>query len=62
MGAEVGDRIDFGSAVEPCGGVVVSIKDGVAFIRWDGGGECATTLRVLAALACGGEADPEAAA
>jgi hypothetical protein len=60
---KVGDRVEFGSVVEPCGGAIVSIKDGVAIIAWDGGGECATTLLVLEALACGGdqrEADREA--
>ena len=55
MMANLGDRIDFGSAVEPCGGIVVSIMDGVAIIAWDGGGECATTLRALAVLACGND-------
>jgi hypothetical protein len=60
---KIGDRVDFGSVVEPCGGAIVSIKDGVAIIYWDGGGECATTLAVLDALSCGGEqceADPAA--
>jgi hypothetical protein len=52
---KIGDRVEFGSEVEPCGGAIVSIKDGVTIIAWDGGGECATTLLVLEALSCGGE-------
>jgi hypothetical protein len=60
MAAKVGDRVEFGSEVEPCGGAIVSIKDGVAIIHWDGGGECATTVLVLEALSCGEDAEPEA--
>lgn len=64
MAAKVGDRIEFGSAVEPCGGTVAYVDHQLAIIKWDCGGECVTTLPVLAALACGGkrrEAAPTAA-
>ncbi len=58
--AKLGDRIDFGSAIEPCGGKVAYVDHQLAIIRWDAGGECVVTLQVLAALACGGEAEPAA--
>lgn len=60
MAAKVGDRVEVGSVVEPCGGTIVFVKDGVAIIAWDGGGECATTETVLAALGCGSEPNPAA--
>jgi hypothetical protein len=53
MSAKIGDRVDLGSAIEPCGGVLVSMDRGVAIIRWDSGGECVTTEAVQAVLGCG---------
>lgn len=58
--AKVGDRVEFGSAIEPCGGVIVSIKDEVVALEWDSGGQSVTTVEFLAMLACGHEKGPAA--
>jgi hypothetical protein len=50
--AKLGDRIEFGSAVEPCGGRVAYIDGRLAIIAWDGGGETVTSLSELAMMAC----------
>jgi hypothetical protein len=55
MAAKVGDRVEFGSDVEPCRGVVVSVHGEVVIMRWDSGVEAVTTVGLLAALACGGK-------
>jgi hypothetical protein len=63
MTPKIGDRVEFGSEVEPCAGAVAFIDHQLAIIRWDGGGECVVPLSVLEALGCGGEqreADREA--
>lgn len=52
MAVKIGDRVDFGSVVEPCGGTVAYVDHQLAIIKWDCGGETVTTLPVLAVLAC----------
>ncbi len=53
--AKLGDRIEFGSDMEPCGGRVAYIDGRLAIIAWDGGGETVTTLPGLALMTCGND-------
>ena len=53
--AKVGDRIEFGSAIESCGATIVSVQGEVVTIMWDSGGQSVTTVEFLAMLGCGRE-------
>lgn len=58
MAVKNGDRIEFGSTIEPCGATVVSDQEEVVAIKWDSGDQSVTTVEFLATLAYGHETEP----
>lgn len=52
MATQPGDRIEFGSEVEPCGGIVQSVCGETVVFAWDTGGTSVVSAALLSLLSC----------
>ena len=60
MATKPGDRIEFGSEIEPCGGAVTSVKGETVVVHWDNGGTSLMSATLLNLLSCGRVSDTDA--